>query len=205
MAENNKVIPTGYMEDTQGRLVPVESIKVIDLARDALVMESMKEAQAMADALARFKGTIMEDIEAFCELSAEAYGARLGGKKGNVTLYSFDGRYKIIRSIDDFITFDERLQAAKVLIDECLKRWSEGSDAKLRTIVNDAFQVDKAGRINTNRVLGLRRIEIQDETWQRAMKAISESVQVVSSKAYVRFYERQPDGSYQQLNLNIAA
>ncbi|MDA8428909.1 MAG: DUF3164 family protein [Geobacteraceae bacterium] len=201
----NKAIPEGYMEDTQGRLVPIESIKQVDLARNELVLESMKKATAMADALAKFKGTIMGDIEAFCELSAEKYGAQLGGKKGNVTLYSFDGRLKMVRSIDDFITFDERLQAAKVLIDECLKRWSEGSDANLRTIVNDAFQVDKAGRINTNRVLALRRIDIQDETWQQAMLAISESVQVISSKAYVRFYERQPDGSYQQLNLNIAA
>ncbi|WP_264158262.1 DUF3164 family protein [Geobacter anodireducens] len=193
------------MVDAQGRLWPIGSIKPVDLARNELVLENMKKATAMSESLAQFKGSVMADIEAFCELSAEKYGAQLGGKKGNVTLYSFDGRYKMIRSIDDFITFDERLQAAKVLIDDCLKRWSEGSDANLRTIVNDAFQVDKAGRINTNRVLGLRRIDIQDETWQRAMEAISESVQVISSKAYVRFYERQPDGSYRQLNLNIAA
>jgi len=204
--ENNETpIPAGYMQDTQGRLCAIESIKQIDLARNDLVLESMKKATDIADSLSKFKGTIMGDIQAFCELSAEKYGAKLGGKKGNVTLYSFDGRFKMIRAIDDFITFDERLQAAKVLIDECLKRWSEGSNANLRTIVNDAFQVDKAGRINTNRVLGLRRIEIEDETWHRAMQAISESVLVVSSKAYVRFYERQPGGKYKQLNLNVAA
>ncbi len=201
MTSNNE----NYMTDAQGRLVPVESIKQVDLARNDLVLETMKKAVEMSAALARFKASVMDDIEAFCELSAEKYGAKLGGKKGNVTLFSFDGRYKMMRSIDDFITFDERLQAAKTLIDDCLKRWSEGSDAKLRTIVNDAFQVDKAGRINTNRVLGLRRIEIEDETWQQAMQAIAESVQIISSKAYVRFYERQPDGGYRQINLNIAA
>lgn len=205
MASNHPQIPEGYMEDAQGRLVPRDTIREVDLARNDLVVESMFAAKRMAVALAKFKTDIMDDIQAFCELSAEKYGATLGGKKGNVTLFSYDGRYKMMRSIDDFITFDERLQAAKVLIDDCLKRWSEGSNANLRTIVNDAFQVDKAGRINTNRVLGLRRIDIQDETWQQAMQAISESVQVVSSKAYVRFYERQPDGSYRQLNLNIAA
>jgi hypothetical protein len=203
--ESNQLIPAGYMKDAQGRLVPIEAIRPVDLARNDLVMESMEKAQEMAAALARFKGSVMEDIQAFCELSAEKYNAKLGGKKGNVTLFSFDGRYKMMRSIDDFIVFDERLQAAKSLIDECLKRWSEGSNANLRTIVNDAFQVDKAGRINTNRVLGLRRIDIQDDTWAQAMLAISESVQVISSKAYVRFYERLPDGSYRQLNLNIAA
>jgi hypothetical protein len=117
--------------------------------------------------------TAAPPIEAFVELSGEQYGAKLGGTKGNVTLYSFDGRFKLLRSMDDFIVFDERLQAAKSLIDDCLKRWSQGSQIELRTIVNDAFQVDKTGRINTTRVLSLRRLEIADETWQAAMQAIS--------------------------------
>ena len=198
-------LPAGYMQDGQGRLVPIESIKKVDLARNDLVMELMAKAKNLAGVLATFKMAAMDDIQAFVELSGEEYGARLGGKKGNVTLYSFDGRFKLLRSIDDFLVFDERLQAAKSLIDECLKRWTVGSQAELRTIVNDAFQVDKTGRINTKRVLGLRRLDIQDDTWQRAMLAISESVQVIDTKAYIRFYERQPDGSYKQLNLNISA
>lgn len=198
-------LPDGYMQDGQGRLVPIESIKKVDLARNDLVLELMAKARSLAGVLATFKLAAMDDIQAFVELSGEEYGARLGGKKGNVTLYSFDGRFKLLRSIDDFLVFDERLQAAKSLIDECLKRWTVGSQAELRTIVNDAFQVDKTGRINTKRVLGLRRLDITDDTWQRAMLAISESVQVIDTKAYIRFYERQPDGSYKQLNLNISA
>ncbi len=201
----NKQIPEGYMEDTQGRLVPVESIKEVDIARNDLVLELMDKAKGLSSTIGEFKSTSMDDIQAFVELSAEKYGARLGGNRGNVTLHSFDGRFKLVRSIDEFIRFDERLHAAKALLDDCLKRWSDGSSAELRTIVNDAFQVDKAGRINTRRILTLRRIKIEDETWQQAMQAISDSIQVVNSKAYIRFYERLPDGSYQQLNLSIAA
>jgi hypothetical protein len=197
--------PEGYMEDGQGRLIPLERVSRMDMTRNDLVIELMKKALNIQALLATFKAGAMADIQAFVELSGEAYGAKLGGNKGNVTLFSYDGRYKLIRSIDDYITFDERLQAAKELIDECLKRWSEGSNLNLRAIVNDAFQVDKTGRINTKRILSLRRIEIDDETWQRAMQAISDSVQVISSKSYIRFYERQPDGSYKQLNLNISA
>jgi hypothetical protein len=33
---------------------------------------------------------------------------------------------KIQRNIAEHIVFDERLQAAKQLIDECLKEWTEG-------------------------------------------------------------------------------
>ncbi len=195
----------GYMVDSVGRLVPVETIKEVDLVRNGLVLELMKRAQALAELLAAFKQNAMEDIQAFVELSGEKYGAKLGGNKGNVALYSFDGRFKMVRSMDDFLRFDERLMAAKELIDDCLKRWSDSSCVEIKTIISDAFQVDKLGRINTKRILSLRRIDIDDEVWQQAMQAISDSVQIVDSKAYVRFYERQGDGSYRQLNLNIAS
>ncbi len=198
-------IPTGYMADGVGRLVPLESIKEVDLVRNGLVIELMKRAETVSQLLVECKKSSMEDIQAFVELSAEKYGANLGGKVGNVTLTSYDGKFKIVRSMDDFLRFDERLQAAKALIDDCLSRWSDGSGKELRTIVLDAFQVDKAGRINTKRVLSLRKYDFDDEMWKHAMQAISDSIQVESSKAYVRFYQRDAKGDYQQLNLNIAA
>ena len=203
--EVKQLIPEGYMQDAVGRLVPVETIKQVDLVRNEVVLELMTRAEKLVAALAEFKQQAMNDIQAFVELSGEKYGANLGGNKGNVTLYSFDGRFKLIRSMADSIQFDERLQAAKALIDDCLKRWSDHSGVEIKVIINDAFQVDKAGRINTKRILSLRRIEIEDEAWRQAMQAISDSVQVVNSKAYIRFYERQSDGGYQQLNLSLAA
>lgn len=52
---------------------------------------------------------------------------------------------------------------------------------------------------------GLRRVDIQDERWQNAMQAISESVQVVSSKAYVRLYERVGESDqYVPIALDVA-
>jgi len=59
----------------------------------------------------------MDDVGAFIQLSAEKYEVKVGGNKGNVSLLSFDGRYKIVRQVAENITFDERLQAAKALID----------------------------------------------------------------------------------------
>jgi hypothetical protein len=65
--------------------------------------------------------------------------------------------------------------------------------------------VDKTGKINTGRVLGLRRLNISDERWKRAMDAISDSLQVTGTKAYVRVYERQDDGRYLPLSLDMAS
>lgn len=195
----------GYMEDAQGRLVPVDQIKPIDRERHELVMEKVAKVEAMRSALAQLKASLLDDVGAFVELSAERYGAKLGGAKGNVTLVSFDGRYKLTRQIGEHITFDERLQAAKALIDECLHDWAKDSRPELRALINDAFQVDQAGRINTGRILGLRRLEITDERWQRAMSAIGDSVQVTGTKAYVRVYKRDGSGRYQVIPLDMAA
>lgn len=198
-------VPDGYMKDGQGRLVPESMVKAIDRGRDDLAKEIVTKAKALAEKIAVFKNGAMEDIQAFIDLSSEKYGVKAGGAKGNVTLLSFDGRYKIQRAMDEKVTFDERLQIAKKLIDECIHEWAEGSRAEIRTLINDAFNVDKKGKLNVNRILGLRRLDIQDGKWQRAMTAIGESLQVTGSKAYIRIYERQPDGSYKQISLDVAA
>ncbi|RZS86041.1 DUF3164 family protein [Pigmentiphaga kullae] len=200
-----KPVPDGYMEDGQGRLIPVDAIKPIDLARDALVREIAEKARAMSGQLKALKQSTFADIEAFVDMSAEQYGINLGGAKGNVTLLSFDGRIKILRATDDQIVFDERLQAAKALIDECLNEWTASAGPELRAIVDRAFEVDKAGKLSTSRVLSLRRVDIKDARWQEAMRAISDSIQIVGSKSYVRVYERIDDTDrYRQIPLDVA-
>lgn len=196
----------GYRKNALGHLVPVDKIAPIDLARDELVTEKAFRIKALQADLRRLKAEIMGDIEAFVALAAEKYGANIGGQKGNVTLMSFDGRYKLRRQIGENLTFDERLQAAKALIDECIREWTEGSRTELQALINDAFQVDKEGRINTARILGLRRLNIEDARWLRAMEAISDSLQVSGTTAYFRLYERQGDGErYASVPLDMAA
>jgi len=202
----NEAIQDGYMQDAQGRLVPEGSVKDVDKARDSLVREIAGKAMALREAMKGFRNDVMGDVAAFVQLSAEQYGAKVGGNKGNLTLTSYDGRFKVQRSIAETLVFDERLQAAKELIDECITEWTEGSRDELKALINDAFQVDKEGRINTGRVLSLRRLKINDDRWQRAMQAVSDSLQVAGSKAYLRIYVRRDgDGKYEPVSLDLAA
>lgn len=196
---------TGYMKDAQGRLVPVESIKPIDFERDKLVLELAVNAEKLANLITSFKAKCLGDIDSFVELSSEQYGVKTRGAGNTISLLSFDGSIKVVRSVEESIAFDERIQAAKELVDECLRDWSKDSRPELKTLISDAFQVDKLGRINTRRILSLRKLNIDDDRWQRAMQAIGESLVVTNSKAYVRFYQRQIDGSYKHLPLDLAA
>ncbi|MBC8009966.1 MAG: DUF3164 family protein [Burkholderiales bacterium] len=201
----NPTIPEGYRPDAQGRLVPIVHIKQVDLLRDDMVAELVKKAKELNALLAAFRVEANNTIEAFAQLSAEKYQAKLGGKKGNLTLVSFDGRLRIIRAISDQLVFDERLQAAKVLIDDCLKEWTQGSRTELQTLIDGAFKVDHAGKIDTARVLSLRSYDIKDERWKRAMEAIGDSLKVASSRSYLRFYERVGETAHEvAINLDLA-
>lgn len=197
-------IPPGHWKDAKGRLVPEGNIKPIDRVRDELVRELWIKAEAVHKAIAEFKLAVFADIAAFVELSANEYGVNLGGNKGNVTLLSFDGELRVQRAIAENITFDERLQAAKVLIDECLREWTFDARKEAAVLIQEAFRVDASGNIRTGSVLALRRYDITDPRWLRAMNAIGDAVQVVGSKSYVRFHRRDGHGQYQALSLDIA-
>ena len=199
-------IPAGYWENAKGDLVPETKVADIDKLRDQLVRDLCTQAEARSKDLAKFKLDSMGDVTAFVETSVEQYGVKVRGTKGNFTLMTFDGKLKVVRQMQDQITFGEQLQAAKSLIDQCVTRWAEGANDNIKVLVSDAFQVDKQGLINTGRVLGLRRLEIKDEDWQTAMKAISDSIQVASTKPYIRFYKRnETTGAYDAINLDLAA
>ena len=194
-----------YMTDSQGRQVPAELVGEIDKLRDQTVRGIADEALKMKQILADFKSRIRDDIYSFVELSANQYGKSWGGKKGNITLTTYDGQYRLVVAMNDQLVFDERLQVARELIGDCIEKWSEGSRNEIRLLVQDAFQVDKSGKINTARVLGLRRLDIHDPDWQKAMSAITDSIQVSGSKQYLRFYERNEQGEYEQIPLDVAA
>lgn len=199
-------LPTGYWQDAKGNFIPEAKIKTIDKVQNELVYRLCGMARDQSAILASFKRISADELAAFVSLSGSEYGVQVGGDKGNVTLMSFDGKYKLVRQVSDSITFGPQLLAAKQLIDNCVHRWAAGANDNIRALVNHAFQTDKTGQINTARVLALRQLDIKDEEWLRAMQAIADSIQTLSSKPYVRFYERDDKtGEYLPIVLNVAA
>lgn len=199
-------IPEGHLQDAQGRLVPLALVKPLDLTRHQLVTNIVARAKELQAAMLDFKLWAMSEVGSLVELSGQEYGAKLGGQKGNVTLCTYDGSLKLQRAIQEHVIFDERLQVAKKLIDECIDEWSEGANEYLRVLVNDAFKTDAEGRVSTSRVLGLRRHNIPVDKWKRAMEAITDSLSVIGSKSYLRLYERVGDTEqFRAIPLDLAS
>jgi hypothetical protein len=201
---NETAIPEGYRVNAQGHLIPESQVKPIDKLRDEVVMSVFEAARQQRQQLATFKLESMQKITDFVDLSASEYGVAFGGTKGNVSLVSFDGRYKLLRAVGEHRVFDERIQAAKKLIDTCIGEWSGGADEKIMALVDHAFRVNKQGRIDINQVLSLRNLDINDAKWNEAMDAVADAIQVTGTSQYLRLYERQTDGRYQQISLDLA-
>lgn len=201
---NQVQIPEGYLMNAKGHLIPEDKVKEIDKIRDELVKRMVKHAKALNEEMKVTKRVLFDEFESFVELSAQEYDTKVGGEKGNTSLLSFDGKHKVQLAVSDNLVFDERLQVAKSLIDECLNEWTADSNDNIKALIGNAFQVDKEGKINTRRVLELRSLQISDEKWLKAMNAISDATQVVSSKEYIRVYERDDEGKYQQISLDFS-
>lgn len=195
-----------FMADARGALVPEKLVKPVDKLIDQTVRKMMVFAEELSEQIARFKGHCFDDVGALQELLAAEYDTKVGGKKGNVTLTSFDGCFKVTVQVADQITFGPELQVAKDQIDDCIADWAEGAGDEIRALVEHAFQVDKEGKINRGALFQLRRVAIEDERWQSAMKAIGDSIRVIGSSTYVRFHRRDdPAGAWQAVTIDLAA
>lgn len=203
---DNVQIPAGYVRDRDGHLVPKDKVKPIDRERDVLVNAIFNEAVTLSGQIADFRDRCFDTMGEFVDKSAAQYKAKIGGKKGNMTLYNFDGSVKIVIQRGETKSFDERLQVAKSLIDECIHDWSKGSNKNIKALVDHAFQVDKEGKVSVDRILSLRRLDIVDERWTNAMSAIIDSMQVVGSKRYFRVYKRVGEtDTYRPVSLDAAS
>ena len=199
-------IPEGYMMNAAGHLVPANQVREQDLLRDALVSELAPEAIRLHEALTDFKKKALADIDDLVAIAGERYGVQLGGKKGNISLTTYDGRFKVQRTFREVVGFTEEIEAAKELIEHCLNRWTEDANQNVRAIVGQAFRTNTKGEIKTGKVLELMRLDIQDDEWQRAMEALKDALQNVGTAVYVRVYERIGQSEhYKPIPLDLAA
>ncbi|OYR25194.1 DUF3164 family protein [Brucella pseudogrignonensis] len=179
-----------YMANAKGALVPLELVKPADKLRDETVRKVMGYAKDISAQISRFRKHSMTDLDSLDEVLEQEYNARPGGVKGNRTYQTIDGLKMVKVSINDFEVAGPELQVAKSLIDECLNEWTDGARAEIRAIITRAFDTDKEGKINLKEIKKLTKLDISDQRWKDAMRAIEDAIDVQYSKQYVRFYER---------------
>ncbi len=205
---NNPInVPEGYMINAAGNLIAKDNIKALDLIEDELVKDIIDEALQLHEQMHRLKSKWQEKMESFVDLAANEYGAKRQGKKGNLTLKTFDGNHSIAIKVKQNMSFDSKLDIAKFLVHECIHEWSEDARPELKTLVESAFQADKRGNINREKLLDLLRLDINDAKWLKGMEALRDSIFHESSSTYFTVSRRQSDKENRmiQLPMNLSS
>ena len=194
----------GHWVDGKGDAIPPKYVQKYDKLRDRMVMKLMKQAMDVSGRIRKLREAAFTDIEAFLREAEEMYGMTVRTAGGNKILTDFSNSIKIEVKVNKVIDFDERLQMAKAIIDDCIKRWAEGGDEKIKIIVGQAFKVDEKGKLDRNRILDLRTLAIKDRDWMKAMDLINESIQVIGRRTYITFWEKGGDDLWRVVPLDIA-
>jgi len=194
-----------YMENATGHLVLTSTISEIDLMRNNMINDLRQKALKVSQEIANFKADAEGDIEAFMQLSAEQYGVKWGGKKGNVALRNYNGSAQVKIQKQDIQAFNERLQVAKELIDEIIIEKSEGIDEVIKALMLNVFNTTKEGKVNKTELQRLKDMKtLNHPKWPMVLKALNDSINIIGTREYINFYERDEHGKMQLIVLNIA-
>ncbi|MDK2598629.1 DUF3164 family protein [Pseudoalteromonas obscura] len=196
-----------FLFNSRGIKVPLSKVSETDKAQNDLVLESVQQAKNLSAAHDDFKRTVFTYINNFIAEVGHKYGVEIGGKKGNITLTSYDGKSRIKVGIADNITFGPEILAAKELIDSVINELLDhvGEEAQLiKDIAQDAFETNKDGQYSKAKIMNLRskyREGHKSDEWAAAMKALDDAFILSSTKTYVVFHEKDEWGKWHQIPL----
>lgn len=197
----------GRMLDGNDSLVLVRNIHETDLLYHDLVLGIAVIWKSLSGKIQRFKQYNFQDITAVMGLLFEKYGVERGGKQGNMQFFTFDRRFKLSIAIQKKIDFGPELQAAQAKLLAAVEEMAPvdtDDAADLKTIVTGAFTLVD-GKLRVSEILRLRSYKISNTTWNEAMLIIDAAIIVISSKKQIRLYERDEQGEYIAIPLDIAA
>lgn len=201
-------VPDGYVMDGKGRLVPERGIKPQQLLEDQMVRKVLGFAVDLANRIRRFRNHVFADAETFQALLLSEYDIQKRGArgKGNVTFTTIDGLMKFQIAIGERIGFGPELQVAQAAFRGCIDDWTDGAREELRVLVDQAFEADKEGNVSRDAVFRLLRVTFDDHRWKSGQDAIRDSIRVIGSKAYPRFFVRQDvDAEWTAVPIDLAS
>jgi hypothetical protein len=187
----------------RGGYDPVGIVPVTAQLEDQLVRTIVAGALAVSASIGRFKGLSFFEAEQFLELLAAEHGVSRAGSAGNVSLFSYDRRYRVQFTVQERIAFTAEVKLAQ----EVFAQWVEqsGASPEVQAVISDAFRLDDQGQLRAWEVLRLKRRRITDPLWIRAMGILDAAMISAGSTRYMRVYQRGADGRYVQISLDLAS
>lgn len=189
--------------DLNGNEVPAQYVPTLDKERERITLKYLARAKKLSEQLEKLKAEMLAESDAIYERMLKDNNVP-GNSKGGFSISTFDRSAKIEISIQERIEFDDLISVAHEKIKQYLEEKTQGVDHDLQQIINQAFETRK-GRMDVKRILGLFRLQINHPLWLEAMELIKKSITRNNSKRYVRVWEKDANGEYQNVELNFSS
>lgn len=191
-----------YYEEEDGSLTPEGVMKPQRVLEDDFVRTVALGALAVNGSLSRYKKMTLSEGYGLLGVLGQDYGDARVNAGTRVTFHTVRRDWRVEIASADRIAFGPTIVVAQSLLNEWVQA-EEGSEV-LKAAITSAFGLDDQGRLRVSEVLRLRRYKIDHPKWRAAMEAIADAMVVTGAREYVRIYQRQPDGSYRQIPLDLA-
>lgn len=197
-------VPEGFIINAKGDHIRIENVPELALLKDQLIKMFVNQAQEISETISSFKSLAFSELDTLCDIAAEEHGEKLGGKKGNIKITSYDGKFQIVKTLRDVHTLEEQMPLIKQLIGEVTAEWKGAASEDLKNVIDKVLKVKDEGVINMQNVRDLLGMNVKHPKWKQAMQLILDSLKVIDQRSYVNVYERGDDGRYNLIPLSIA-
>lgn len=207
MSNTTPEIPEGYVMNARGQLVRESVMSEVDRLTDTLVFFACNAAIAEQNRLRLLRESTTKDADALADLVLAEHGLKMGGHKGNRTLRTFNGQYKIEFVKQEYEVADDMdIAAAQTLIREFIDEGTQSMSADHRTVLDWAFKRNSDGRWDIRRLKDVTRLPIKHPKFGQAADIIIGAIRVGGVREYVRFYQRVQGSldKYEPIHLDMA-
>ena len=171
--------------------------------RDDSITSMVSYAIQLNESLKGFKKSSFEVIETLYKMLQEHSNRHAQGK-GNVTLDTADGQFRVVFKRSDNTRFDERAtQAEAHILDFLTSEYPEGSNTSklIRSLLER-----KKGQLDKNLVLKLigMKNDFDNEHWKMGIDLLQESIVPDETRFYAEYFYRSNDGEWLPIVLNFA-
>jgi hypothetical protein len=177
--------------------------KEYEQLRDETAEKLVHKATVLSNAIKDFKMEVFSDMSGLYELLQE-YSKRHADGKGNFTIESADGAYKIEFSRQMLGSFDERAdQAAAHIIDFVNSRFS--GDLEAQEMITGILERSK-GKFDIKQIQKLYAMEAKfnDPNWIEGIRLFKEAWKPSETKDYTRFFIKYKS-EWKAVNLNFSS
>lgn len=174
--------------------------------RDRLVLNIAHKAMEISKEMAAFKADAVINANTLYDSMFSVFGRDAKKERMSFTLTTEADDFKVEVAKDNRYKLDETSQAPLQVIKGILKDKFEARNKSMYKLIDDLLSKNTKGEYDDKLVLKLQRHEesINDPRFSEAMDTLRASMKVVDVATYMRVYDKDDQGKWQQIPLNFS-